>query len=185
MMKLIGFSRGSAKNGDGCENILLRRIAEGARVGGASFKMVHFEDLNIGESGSCEPNAGRVENDDMHMIYHEMIKSSAMVFDLPFYCEQLGGKTKLFMERLEEIMSSPMGLILKGKKIIIAYARTANMRHALILNLDSCSGRFKKMGFEATGTAVTSESMELEDGLRPSYLTEYAIELGSNLTKMN
>ena len=101
-MKIIGFSGSPHPNGNTAWSV--EQILNGASKVGANTRLLSASELDIKPCRGCfgckNSNNGCVINDDMQMVYNELLDADAIVFGSPIYMGQMTGQAKLFLDRL-------------------------------------------------------------------------------------
>ena len=99
-MKILAIVGSPRKGGN--TDVLLSKIAEGARAGGAEVEVVHLGGLQVRECDGCHACwRGRLcsKDDDMGGLYPKIAESDVIVFGTPVYWYGPTGLMKLFIDR--------------------------------------------------------------------------------------
>jgi multimeric flavodoxin WrbA len=113
---------GSPRKGGNTE-ILVSKIAEGARAGGAQVELIHLGDLQIRECDGCHACwRGRPcsKEDDMRPIYAKIAASDAIVFATPVYWYGPTALMKAFIDRFVYFNSEGNRPMIRGKRAAVA-----------------------------------------------------------------
>lgn len=100
-MKVIGIIGSPRK--DGNTDTLVSKILEGAEERGSDIKKYHLNDMDIKGCQSCyhcRTNFTCATDDDMQVLYKEILGSDAVVIGSPIYLGQMSAQTKAFVDRL-------------------------------------------------------------------------------------
>ena len=87
---------------DGNTDILVSRIAEGAKAGGAEVEIVRLGELSVQECNGCHACwRGRdcSKDDDMRRLYPKIMAADAIVLGTPVYWYGPTALMKAFMDR--------------------------------------------------------------------------------------
>ncbi len=120
-MKRILAIVGSPRKG-GNTDILVERIAEGARAKDAEVDTIYLGDLNIKECDGCHlcwQGKQCSKNDDMLDIYPKIIASDAIVFGTPVYWYGPTALMKAFIDRFVYFNCPENRIKIKGRKAVI------------------------------------------------------------------
>jgi multimeric flavodoxin WrbA len=113
---------GSPRKG-GNTDILLSRIAEGARAGGAEVETVYLGGLQVRECDGCHACwQGRVcsKDDDMRGLYPRIAGSDVIVFGTPVYWYGPTALMKAFIDRFVYFNGEANRPQVRGKKAVVA-----------------------------------------------------------------
>jgi multimeric flavodoxin WrbA len=120
-MKILAIVGSPRKGGN--TQILVSRIAEGAKAGGAEVHTLFLRNLNIKECDGCHRCWRGKEcskNDDMRDVYRKIIENDAIIFGTPVYWYGPTGLMKLFIDRFVYFNCPENRTGIKGKRAIIA-----------------------------------------------------------------
>jgi len=120
-MNVLGIV-GSPRRG-GNTDILLSKIAEGARAGGAEVETVHLGGLQVRECDGCHACwRGRVcsKEDDMRALYSKIAGSDMIVFGTPVYWYGPTALMKAFIDRFVYFNCEAHRPQVRGKKAVVA-----------------------------------------------------------------
>jgi len=107
----------------GNTDILVSKIGEGAKAGGAQVETLYLGDLDIKECDGCHRCWRGKEcskDDDMRDIYQKIIESDAIIFGTPVYWYGPTGLMKLFIDRFVYFNCPENRSKIKGKRAVIA-----------------------------------------------------------------
>ncbi len=113
---------GSPRKGGNTE-ILVSKIAEGARASGAQVEMIHLGSLNIRECDGCHACwRGRPcsKNDDMRPIYPKIAAAETLVFGTPVYWYGPTALMKAFVDRFVYFNCESNRPMVRGKRAAVA-----------------------------------------------------------------
>lgn len=113
---------GSPRKGGNTE-ILVSRIAEGARAGGAQVEIIHLGDLHIHECDGCHACwRGRPcsKEDDMRGLYPKIAAGDAIVFGTPVYWYGPTALMKAFIDRFVYFNGEANRPMVRGKRAAVA-----------------------------------------------------------------
>ena len=123
VMVVIGSPR---KRGN--SSVLAKRVAAGAKAGGAKVETFSLHEMNIKPCTACDacrknPKIDCVIQDDMRILYPKLKSADAIVIASPVYWFTVSAQTKLFMDRWYGL-GGDEGYALAGKRfgIVLAYA---------------------------------------------------------------
>jgi multimeric flavodoxin WrbA len=112
----------------GNSSALAKRVAAGARAGGAKVESFFLQDMNIEPCNACDACRKKTDidciiKDDMQMLYPKLKGADAIVIASPIYWFTVSAQTKLFMDRWYGL-GGDEGYKLAGKEfgIVLAYA---------------------------------------------------------------
>ena len=113
---------GSPRKG-GNTDILLSKIAEGAKAGGAEVETIRLGDVEVRECDGCHACwRGRVcsKDDDMRPLYAKIAESDAIVFGTPVYWYGPTALMKGFIDRFVYFNCEANRPQIRGKKALVA-----------------------------------------------------------------
>jgi len=113
---------GSPRKG-GNTDILVSRIAEGARAGGAQVEIIRLSDLHIRECDGCQACwRGRPcsKDDDMRRLYPKIAASDVIVFGTPVYWYGPTALIKAFVDRFVYFNCEANRPMVRGKRAAVA-----------------------------------------------------------------
>jgi multimeric flavodoxin WrbA len=119
---------GSPRRGGNTE-ILLSKIAEGARAGGAQVEVFHLGGLQVRECDGCHACwRGRVcsKDDDMRELYPKIAGSDVIVFGTPVYWYGPTALMKAFIDRFVYFNCEANRPQVRGKKAVVAVVLEEN-----------------------------------------------------------
>ena len=119
---------GSPRRG-GNTDILLSKIAEGARAGGAEVETIQLGGLQVRECDGCHACwRGRPcsKDDDMRAIYPKIAASDAIVFGTPVYWYGPTALMKGFIDRFVYFNCEANRPQVRGKKAVVAVVLEEN-----------------------------------------------------------
>jgi len=103
----------------GNTHMLVSRILEGARSGGARCEELFLSDLKIGECDGCNlcwKSGACLQDDDMKDLYPKIPTFDALVFGTPLYWYGPTAVMKTFMDRLYYFCGGKNQGLLEGKE---------------------------------------------------------------------
>ena len=121
-MKKILAGVGSPRR-KGNTDILVSRIAEGARAKGAMVDELYLVDFTIKECDGCHKcweGKGCSKNDEMCNIYPKIIHSDVIIFGTPVYWYGPTGLMKIFIDRFVYFNSPENREKIRSKSAVIA-----------------------------------------------------------------
>lgn len=121
-MKKILAVVGSPRKG-GNTDVLLDRMAEGARREGGDVEKIYLSDLKITECDGCHRCwQGRdcSKDDDMSALYATIAGADAFIFGTPVYWYGPTGLMKLFIDRFVYFNCAENRANVQGKSVVIA-----------------------------------------------------------------
>jgi multimeric flavodoxin WrbA len=113
---------GSPRKG-GNTDILLSKIAEGARGAGAEVEVLHLGNLQVRECDGCHACwRGRVcsKDDDMRQVYPKIAASDLIVFGTPVYWYGPTALMKAFIDRFVYFNCEQNRPQVRGKRAAVA-----------------------------------------------------------------
>ncbi|MBN1507519.1 MAG: flavodoxin family protein [Sedimentisphaerales bacterium] len=113
---------GSPRRG-GNTDVLVSRIVDGARAGGAEAEVLHLGDLQVRECDGCHSCwRGQVcsKDDDMRQVYPKIAASDAIVFGTPVYWFGPTALMKAFIDRFVYFNCEANRPQVRGKKAVMA-----------------------------------------------------------------
>jgi multimeric flavodoxin WrbA len=113
---------GSPRKGGNTE-ILVTKIAEGARAGGAKVEVVHLGDLEIRECDGCHACwRGRPcrQHDDMQVLYPKIAAGDVIVFGTPVYWYGPTALMKALFDRFVYFNCVAHRAMVRGKRAVVA-----------------------------------------------------------------
>ncbi|MBA7634470.1 putative NAD(P)H-dependent FMN-containing oxidoreductase YwqN [subsurface metagenome] len=121
MKKILAVVGSPRRNGN--TDILVSRIAEGARTKGATVDELYLGDFTIKECDGCHKcwegeECGK--NDEMCNIYPKIIQSDVIIFGTPVYWYGPTGLMKVFIDRFVYFNPPENREKIKGKSAVIA-----------------------------------------------------------------
>ena len=129
MKTVIGIVGSPRKGGN--TDILVRQVLAGAAAEGDETKIFYLEDLEYqGCQGCryCKMNEGCRVEDDMTLLYQELIAADGIVLGTPVYFGQMSGQTKLFLDRWYALMNPDFSSRLPaGKKMVLVVGTVASL----------------------------------------------------------
>lgn len=126
-MKILAIV-GSPRRG-GNTDVLLSKIAEGARAGGAEVETVHLGGLQVRECDGCHACwRGRPcsKDDDMRLLYPKIADSDAIVFGTPVCWYGPTALMKGFIDRFVFFNCEANRAQVRGKKAVVAVVLEEN-----------------------------------------------------------
>lgn len=121
MKKILAVVGSPRRNGN--TDILVSRIAEGARTKGAVVDELYLGDLTIKECDGCHKCWEGKEcskNDEMCNIYPKIIQSDVIIFGTPVYWYGPTGLMKIFIDRFVYFNSPENREKIRSKSAVIA-----------------------------------------------------------------
>ncbi|MBP1929935.1 multimeric flavodoxin WrbA [Methanolinea mesophila] len=177
---------GSPRKG-GNTDILVRQVLAGAAAEGDETKIFYLEDLEYqGCQGCryCKMNEGCRVDDDMTLLYQELIAANGIVLGTPVYFGQMSGQTKLFLDRWYALMNPDFSSRLPaGKKMVLVVAQgdaNPKMYESMINHLEDTMGFF---GIAMVETIVAAGVMSLGDAAKDPAMIKKAEKAGKKLGK--
>lgn len=113
---------GSPRKG-GNTDLLVSRIAEGARAAGAEVETVRLGELQIRECDGCHACwKGRPcsKDDDMRALYPKIAASETIVFGTPVYWYGPTALMKAFIDRFVYFNNETNRPLVRGKRAVVA-----------------------------------------------------------------
>jgi multimeric flavodoxin WrbA len=108
---------------NGNTDILVSKIAEGARAGGAEVDVIRLGSLEVRECEGCHAcwrNRSCSKDDDMRRLYPKIASADAMVFGTPVYWYGPTALMKAFIDRFVYFNCSENRPQIRGKKAVVA-----------------------------------------------------------------
>ena len=121
MTKILGVMGSPRRKGN--THILLSRILDGARAGGADTELLFLGDLDIRECDGCHSCwKGRhcSKKDDMNAIYPKIIESDIIIFGTPVYWYGPTALMKCLIDRFVYFNCPENRSKIKGKSAVLA-----------------------------------------------------------------
>jgi multimeric flavodoxin WrbA len=118
VLAVVGSPR---KNGN--TEILVTKIAEGARAGGACVDIIHLGGLQVRDCDGCHACwRGRPcsKDDDMRQLYPRIVGSDIIVFGTPVYWYGPTALMKAFIDRFVYFNCQANHERIRGKKAVVA-----------------------------------------------------------------
>ena len=181
-MKILAIN-GSHRGRSGCTQILLDKLAEGAKACGAEFETVVLAEQKINRCLACDfcnkaTTFGRCVydgKDDVKEIFDRMRAADIIVYGSPVYVFGMSGLLKTFMDRFNCTGTAPglcmtqSGLIFHhvdkmviGKPIVVM-TLCANIEQETVKNTLSYFKTFARyVDVPIAGTLVRKMAMQLE-----------------------
>jgi multimeric flavodoxin WrbA len=113
---------GSPRKG-GNTDILVSRIAQGARAGGAEVEIVRLGECSVQECNGCHAcwrTGVCSKNDDMRRLYPRIIEAEVIVFGTPVYWYGPTALMKAFIDRFVYFNCPENRPGVRGKKAVVA-----------------------------------------------------------------
>jgi multimeric flavodoxin WrbA len=165
---------------------LAKRVAAGARAGGAKVETFFLHDMNIKPCNACDscrkkPNLDCVIQDDMQILYPRLKAADAVVIASPIYWFTLSAQTKLFMDRWYGL-GNDEGYALAGKKfgIVLVYAADDPFSSGAVNALRTFQDALGFIGAEIAGM-VYGSAWKAGEVRKNKGLMEEAYGLGKKL----
>jgi len=120
-MKILAIVGSPRKGGN--TDVLVSKIGEGARAGGAEVEIVRLGDLRIRECDGCHACwRGRLcsKDDDMRGLYPKIAESDVIVFGTPVYWYGPTALMKAVIDRFVYFNCEANRPQVRGKKAVIA-----------------------------------------------------------------
>lgn len=120
MKTILGIVGSPRKNGN--THLLVSRIIEGAKSGGARVELVFLGNMNIRECDGCHVCwSGKpcCKNDDMIALYDKIIANDVIVFGTPVYWYGPTALMKAFLDRFVFFNCPESRAKIKGKSAIL------------------------------------------------------------------
>ena len=120
-MKILAIVGSPRKGGN--TDVLLSKIAEGARAGGAEVEVVHLGGLQVRECDGCHACwRGRLcsKDDDMRGLYPKIAESDVIVFGTPVYWYGPTALMKAVIDRFVFFNCEANRPQVRGKKAVVA-----------------------------------------------------------------
>jgi multimeric flavodoxin WrbA len=121
MKKFLGVVGSPRKKGN--THILVSRILEGAKKGGASGDLLFLNDLDIQECDGCHvcwKGKPCRKKDDMNRIYPMIIESDVIIFGTPVYWYGPTALMKGFIDRFVYFNCHKNRMKIRGKHAVLA-----------------------------------------------------------------
>jgi len=121
MMKVLAVVGSPRKGGN--TDILLSKMADGARTAGAEVEILHLGDLTIRECDGCHACwRGRAcsKDDDMRQVYPKIAGCDAIVFGTPVYWYGPTALMKAFIDRFVYFNCEANRAQVRGKRAAVA-----------------------------------------------------------------
>jgi len=184
MKRILGVVGSPRKNGN--THILVSRILEGARDGGATVDTLFLNGLNIRECDGC--NACREgkpcsKSDDMNGIYPKIIDSDVIIFGTPLYWYGPTALMKGFIDRFAYFNCPENRVKIRGKSAVIAVPFEEEDPQATTLLLAFFEKCFEYLEMNLVGRIIVPGVSGKGDILEKGDRLEEGYELGRRLAK--
>ncbi len=106
VMKIIGIDGSPRKNGN--TEKMVKRVLAGAKDAGSETEFLKLADLDINYCQgclACRATGECVIEDDMARVVDSIQQSDVIVLGSPIYIWQVSGNTKVFMDRLCQLLT--------------------------------------------------------------------------------
>jgi len=184
MKKILGVVGSPRRNGN--THIIVSRILEGAKKGGAAVEILFLGDLTIAECDGCHvcwEGKGCSKNDDMNNIYQKIIESDVIIFGTPVYWYGPTALMKGFIDRFVYFNCPANREKIRAKSAVIAVPFEAENPEtaAGVVSFFENSREYLQMKLVGKiivpGVSRKGEILEKTDMLKEGY------ELGRRLAK--
>lgn len=182
-MKAVGFV-GSPRE-QGSTQKIVQQILLGAADAGADIKLYNINSLNIrGCQGcmSCRKNNTCVLQDDMQLIYKEIISADLIVIGSPVYLFGVTSQTKMFIDRLFPFLNYNFSSNLR-KRTVIVYTQGDENKDAFKGSLDLTTSALALLGFRAKKVLIEGNLDDRSDISLNVELMEKAKNIGIEMMK--
>lgn len=137
MRRQILILKGSPREG-GNSDILAERLAQGAREVGAQVESHSVHNMDIRPCDACdtcrETGGVCVIQDDMQVLYPEIIRTDALVIATPIYWYTFNAQTKLWIDRCYALVMNPEGDVIDEKEYGLLMSHNSNTMVSGVLN---------------------------------------------------
>lgn len=172
-MKIIGIDGSPRK--DGNTEKLLKNVLSGVEEAGGETQFLKLADLTINYCrgcGTCRASGECVMQDDMNRVIETIQQSDIVVLGSPIYAWQVSGNTKVFMDRLCQLLTPTYESRLNGpKKMAFVYTQGNPDADLFKPYFDYQEKVYPFLGFtlagriQATGTRAKDDILTQEDTL--------------------
>ena len=136
MRSVLGI-QGSPRKG-GNTHILVEKILEGARDGGATTEILQLADMTIAECDGCHAcwqGDDCPKDDEMNGVYPKIAESDALVFGTPVYWYAPTALMKAFLDRLVYFNCPENRAAIRGKRaaLVVPFEDTSTETAAPLL----------------------------------------------------
>ena len=179
-MKVTGFVGSPRINGN--TNALVEKVLEGAKEKGAETKIYNLNAMNFKGCQACYRcrKTSKCEvQDDMQILYKEILESDGIVIGSPIYMGQITGQIKLFLDRFHSLVvpNSPLA----GKKLIVIYSQEVPDKMAFQPYFEIMKKMYDMAGFELLETVISIGSKDPKTIIEDADQLEHLKELGARM----
>ncbi len=121
MAKVLAIVSSPRKGGN--TDILVERMAEGAREAGGDVEKIYLGEMTIAECDGCHRcwhGGGCSKDDDMPALYARIAQADAFIFGTPVYWYGPTGLMKLFIDRFVYFNCPENRAKVRAKPVVIA-----------------------------------------------------------------
>ncbi len=167
--------------------LLAGEIARGAESQGAGVETLYIHGMDIAPCKSCyacqqEDSKGCAIDDDMQIVYPQLIEADAWVIASPVYWFTVSAQTKIWMDRCFALLSYGPDAFQKKIAIAMAYGDTDPVTSGCINAIRTFQDAFRYVGAEIAGT-VYGSALNEGDISQDAALLKSAGELGEKLAQ--
>jgi multimeric flavodoxin WrbA len=156
-MKILAIVGSPRKGGN--TDILVSRIAEGAKAGGADVEIVRLGEVSIKECDGCHACwRGRdcSKNDDMRGLYPKIMAADILILGTPVYWYGPTALMKAFIDRFVYFNCEANRAGIRGKKAAVAVVLEEDKQATWQPVLDFFRNSFGYMEMGLAGTIVVA-----------------------------
>lgn len=183
-MKVIGVV-GSPRRGGNTET-LVKAVLAGAADVAAKTEIYWLNELNLrGCQGClyCQEHGRCRQDDDMSLLYNELLTADGIVIGSPIYMDYLTAQTKLFLDRLFAFLKPGVGCSLPaGKRGALVYSQGGGGNGETVMQ-SLASFLTTALGIKIKGIVGGNGLNELGAVKQRRELLERAFQLGKELVR--
>jgi multimeric flavodoxin WrbA len=182
MSQVFGIMGSPRKKGN--SHVLLEKILEGARTGGAGTELVLLGDIEIGECDGCHACWKGKEcprMDDMNDLYANIADSDVLIFVTPVYWYGPTALMKAFLDRFVYFNCPENRGKIKGKKCVLAVVFEEESGEAAGPLVDMFEKSFEYLEVDLVDTILVPGVTERGEVAQKQDVMDRAFELGKGL----
>jgi multimeric flavodoxin WrbA len=183
--KRVVIIRGSPRE-NGNSATLAVQVAEGASSVGASVESFYLHGMDINPCDACDGCRadnfpGCIVDDDMQLLYPNLIDADAIVIASPVYWFTVSAQTKIFMDRCYALVDDE-GYLLRGKQIgiVMTYGDSDPFDSGAVNAFRTFQDAYRYVGAEIVGYVYGSADAAGDIKENAALMTQ-AYELGRRL----
>ena len=184
MSKVIAFLGSPRKKG--VSNRLVEQVLAGAKSVGAETVIYNLNDEGVkGCQGCdyCRANEDCATKDKLHPMYADIKDADGIVAGFPIYFFNIGGQSKMLIDRLFPMLGEKFKPRYPGKNAITVYAQGNGNKEAFKGAIEQNDGFFKMFGWNLVDSIHSYGGGHDIHYVIPQELMDRAFEAGKQLVK--